>query len=453
MSAGEFRVLTPVGMLGYGYREADFAACVDRGVDAIVVDSGSTDPGPSMLGLGDTLVTEESYLRDLRPMVRAVHEHRIPLLVGSAGGAGTDAQVDLMVGWLERIAVEQGVTLRVAAVYSELSREVVRDRLARGRIRPDVRGELCTDSDVEASTAIVAQIGAEPFAEALTAHGPVDVVVAGRAYDPAPYAAFLVPRGIGPAIAWHVGKILECGGVCAEPKGGGALATVRADSFDLEPMGPDQRCTPLSVAAHTLYENSSPELLAGPGGVLDVRECRYTALDDRTVRVRGSRFEPTEPRLVKLEGAAVVGHRCVFIGGIHDPVLIGQLDDFLRRVTDEVTGQYPELADGRAGLRFHVYGRDAVMGAREPHPVPGHEVGVLGEVTAETPELAKAICTSTRVGVLHLSYPGQLATAGNLALPLTPLDNPIGPVCEFSLYHLMEADGITHPVTVSEVGV
>jgi len=33
-----------------------------------------------------------------------------------------------------------------------------------------------------------------------------------------------------------------------------------------------------------------------------------------------------------------------------------------------------------------------------------------------------------------------MATAGNFAIPLTPPENPIGPVCEFSLYHLMEVD-------------
>lgn len=448
--SGEFTVLSPVGMLGYGYREADFDACVAEGVDAIVVDSGSTDPGPSMLGLGHTLVTEESYLRDLRPMVRAVHRHRIPLLIGSAGGAGTDEQVDGMMALLGRIAAEQGISLRVAAIHSQVPHGLVRDRLAQGRIEPNVRGELPTESDVDDTLAVVAQIGAEPFERALGE--PVDVVVAGRAYDPAPYAAFLVPRGVEPGIAWHLGKILECGGVCAEPKGGGALATARADSFDIRPMGPEQRCTPLSVAAHTLYENSRPDLLAGPGGVLDVSGCDYEQLDERTVRVRGSRFEPTERRLLKLEGARITGHRCVFIGGIHDPVLIGQLDDFLARVEAETAALHPELADGTATVRFHVYGRDAVMGDREPHPVPGHEVGVLGEAVAPTPELAKAICTSARVGVLHLNYPGQLATAGNLALPLTPLDNPIGPVCAFSLYHLVDAEGIEHAVVREEVG-
>ncbi len=88
-------------MLGYGYPEKDFWNAIDQGVDVIVVDSGSTDPGPYLLGLGATIVTEESYIRDLRPLLGAVHKHRIPLYIGSAGGAGTNAQVDQMVALVD----------------------------------------------------------------------------------------------------------------------------------------------------------------------------------------------------------------------------------------------------------------------------------------------------------------------------------------------------------------
>ena len=92
-------------------------------------------------------------------------------------------------------------------------------------------------------------------------------------------------------------------------------------------------------------------------------------------------------------------------------------------------------------MMFHVYGRDAVMGEQEPlrHVVP-HEVGLLGEITAPTQDLANAICSQARITVLHMPYPGQMATAGNFALPLNPPENPIGPVCRFTVYHLMEVE-------------
>lgn len=436
------RILTPCGMLGYGYPETDFWECVEHGVDAIIVDSGSTDPGPYMLGLGHTLVAEESYARDLRPMLLASARHRIPVVISSAGGAGTKAQVDQMTALVERIAATESLSLRIATIYADIAPDVVTARLTDGLIEHNVRGELPTPEDISRSAAIVGQMGAEPFIPLLTHDHPVDVVIAGRAYDPAPHAAFCLSRGIDPGVAWHMGKIVECGGACAEPKGGGVVATVYPDAFELTPLSPGQACTPLSVAAHTLYEKSRPDLLPGPSGVIDVRNCTYTAVDARTVRVSGSQFRSADSPTIKLEAAAIAGYRSTFIGGVRDPILIGQVDEFLERVVKMVADLHPALASGEAQLHFDVYGRNGVMGSTEPSGSVAHEVGILGAATAPTQALAQAICTTARVAVLHHSYPGQMATAGNLALPLNPMDNPIGPVCTFTIYHVMHCDGL-----------
>lgn len=451
------RILTPTGMLGYGYPEADFWTCVEQGVDAIVVDSGSTDPGPYLLALGSTLVSDESYLRDLRPMVRAVKRFGIPLFIGSAGGAGTRDQVNHLVDLIDQIAADEGTTLRVAAIYAEVEPALAVRALTEGKIAANVRGELPTEQDLTGAAALVGQMGAAPFSAVLEGGLPFDVVVAGRAYDPAPHAAWAISRGVQPGPAWHAGKILECGGACAEPKGGGVLATYWADAFELTPMSPHQACTPLSVAAHTLYEKARPDLLPGPDGVLDVTGCTFMPVDERTVRVAGS-VHHERLLSIKLEGAAVVGHRAAFIGGVRDPILIGQLDTLFGLVRGYTAGLHPHLAEGAARLDFHVYGRDAVMGRLETATAMPHEVGILGEVTADTPELAKAIATTARVAVLHAPYPGQLATAGNLALPLNPMDNPIGPVSAFTVYHVMDVAGLgadpagLFPVIRLEVG-
>ena len=41
---------------------------------------------------------------------------------------------------------------------------------------------------------------------------------------------------------------------------------MRQDEFIIEPANPQMRCTPVSVAAHTLYENADPFLLYEPSG-------------------------------------------------------------------------------------------------------------------------------------------------------------------------------------------
>jgi len=49
---------------------------------------------------------------------------------------------------------------------------------------------LLTTELVETSPTIVAQMGPEPLLQAMTAAPDFDILVAGRAYDPAPYIAF-----------------------------------------------------------------------------------------------------------------------------------------------------------------------------------------------------------------------------------------------------------------------
>ena len=450
----EIKILTPNGILGYGIPVADFWRGIDLKPDAMIVDGGSTDPGPYLLGLPKTLVTREAYIRDLTLMLDACANRKVPIYISSAGGPGIRQHVDLMVDIIAEIAQREGYKFKVAKIYSDIDASYVRDAFGSGRITPCASAPELTLDDINASSHIVAQMGGEPFAKALREHPDLDIIVAGRSYDPAPFAGLCMLHGIEPGIYWHMGKIVECGAVCAEPKGKVILATIRRDSFDLEPMNPDERCTPASVAAHTLYEKTRPDLLTGPGGILDLREAVYEQLTERSVRVRGSRFIPAERYTVKLEGAGVVGMRTVFIGGIRDPILVGQIDDFLARVTSDAHETYPELRSGEAELHFHVYGKNGVMGSFEPlvDAVP-HEIGLLGEVTAATQELANAICSSVRIDVLHTPYPGQVATAGNLALPLNPPENPIGPVCKFMIYHVMEIDSAEalFPIEIIEI--
>ncbi len=432
------RIVTPVGMLGYGFPEADFRRGIEMGADAVVIDSGSTDNGPQELALGLTTCSRSAYVRDLATILAATSGRGIPLLIGSAGGTGTNAHVEFLLDVIREIARSNGTRLRVAAIDADIPKTLVRQRLAQGRISPCGPVPPLVEQDIDDAANIVAQMGAEPFMRALDADP--DVIVAGRAYDPAPYAALCLRRGIDPGIAWHMGKIMECGGVCAEPKGRVIMATIDQDSFDLVPMSADERCTPLSVAAHTLYEKSRPDLLAGPGGVLDLRSATYDSLDARTVRVRNSVFTPTA-YTVKLEGAKVVGHRTIFIGGIRDPILIGQVDAYLEKVRQYAFSHHPALRDGSGRLLFHVYGKNGVMGELEPiKDANPHELCILGEATAPTQALASAICNTARVACLHAPYLGQRATGGNMAFPLTPLENEIGPVCAFNIYHLMEVD-------------
>ena len=69
------------------------------------------------------------------------------------------------------------------------------------------------------------------------------------------------------------------------------------------------------VAAHSLYEKSDPTRIFGPGGHVDLSEVRFEPVDERTVRVSGSRFVPSERYQIKIEGARRVGFAPNAVGG------------------------------------------------------------------------------------------------------------------------------------------
>lgn len=79
----ELRILTPIGMLGYSFDEHLYWTEIENGVDAIILDSGSTDSGPSRLALGLTSASREAYERDLKLLVTASANKHIPVLIGT----------------------------------------------------------------------------------------------------------------------------------------------------------------------------------------------------------------------------------------------------------------------------------------------------------------------------------------------------------------------------------
>ena len=120
------------------------------------------------------------------------------------------------------------------------------------------------EAGVKASTHIVAQIGEAPLIAALSEGA--DIVVAGRCYDPAVFAAVPIMRGYPAGLSLHMGKILECAAIAAVPGSGSdcMFATLDETGFVVETLSDDRACTVTSVAAHTLYESQTPTTFRGP---------------------------------------------------------------------------------------------------------------------------------------------------------------------------------------------
>jgi hypothetical protein len=230
------------------------------------------------------------------------------------------------------------------------------------------------------------------------------------------------------------------------------MGILEGDRFLVEPAGLGRLATVASVAAHTLYEKSNPYLLPGPGGSLDLRETTFEQVGERRVAVSGTRYRSDDACSVKVEGAQLAGYRVVSIAGARDPSFISALDAILDGVRERTRDNFRDEPE-QYTLIFHVYGRDGVMGRQEPHPAPGHEVGIVIEAVAETREMAETVLGFARSTLLHYGYPGRLCTAGNLAFPYSPSDFPAGEAYEFSVHHLvtMNSPAELFPVVFEEV--
>ena len=433
----EFRILAPTAILGYGFPEKSFEAGLARKPDLIAVDGGSTDPGPYYLGSGKSFVSRQAEKRDLSYMLRAASAHNIPCIIGTAGGSGATPHVDATLQIIREIVRENSLRFETGVIYADQTQESVLQKLDTGEIQAVRCAPELTGDDVSRSTRIVAQMGVEPIVEMLDAG--CQLIVCGRCYDPAVFAAPALRLGFDPGPALHLGKVLECAAIAAIPGSGRdcAFGVLHQDHFELEALGPQRQFTPASVAAHTLYEKSNPSLLAGPGGTLDVSGAEFKSNGNGGVIVRGSVFNASLDYWIKLEGVIKTGYRTISISGIRDPVFIRHLDSALDDVRDEVVDQYG------AGVRleFHRYGRNAVMGPLEPDPAGGErEIGLIIDAVADAPDTARAACGLARSMLLHYGFPGRITTAGNLAILYSPSDVDCGEVYEFSVYHLMRVE-------------
>jgi hypothetical protein len=246
------------------------------------------------------------------------------------------------------------------------------------------------------------------------------------------------------AASWHAGKIAECGAQCTvkETPGSGVLLRIDESGFEVEPLNVGNRCTPHSVSAHMLYENSDPFRLLEPGGVLDVTDAHYAQVSDRAVKVTGSVWQE-QPYTMKLEGASSGRFQTIMLVGIQDPVVLRDLDTF----HDQMLGLLNERvrmtigdAAGDFDISLRLYGWNAVSGEKvAPGTPPPREVGVLFVATAETQEMATQIAKACNPYFFHMPMPAH-AEMPSYGFAFTPADIERGPVFEFKLNHVVEVD-------------
>ncbi|MCS0497214.1 DUF1446 domain-containing protein [Ancylobacter sp. MQZ15Z-1] len=445
----EVRVLSASGQIGSGFLESSFARGISLEPHVIACDGGSTDAGPAHLGSGKPHFSREGTKRDLRLMLLGRAKVGAPLIVGSCGFGGGDAGVDWMRDIALEIAREEGLKFNLALVRSEQDKAYLKRRLHEGRITALNPAPPINDEVIDRSSHIVGMMGHEPIADAI--EKGADVVLAGRASDTSLFATVPLMMGANAGAAWHAAKILECGTACVvqRKRPDSLMAWVRDDHFDIEPMDFDVRCSPQSVASHTLYENADPFLITEPSGTIDTLDAQYEALNERAVRVRGSSFRPSGRLTIKLEGSELAGYQALIIGGVREPFILRQLDSWLEGMQDKFFARVQEMFQGRLGredydIHVRVYGRDGVMGSLEPLADQiGHEVGLVFTITTADEAITDSIAKTFAHFAVHYPIPEWRGLITGIAYPMAPSHVNRGAVYRFNLNHIVEPD---HPL-------
>lgn len=439
---GPVRIFVPTGSLGAGAREEEIREAIARGAHAIATDAGSTDSGAAYLALGISKNNRGSVKRDLTLLMKAAAEARIPLIVGSSGQAGGDANVD----WTKQIAIEVASELnlkpRIAVIYCEQDKASLKAQNAAGKIHALPPLGALDDGTIDACDHIVAVMGPEPYIEALKSGA--DIILGGRTTDTAVLACYALMKGAPAGASWHAAKVAECGAQCTvnPTAASGVLISIDKEGFEVQTLVPANRCDPHSVSAHMLYENSNPFLLTEPGGVLDVTDADYKSIDERCVRVTGSVWR-AQPYTQKLEGAGRGRYQTLMLIGIQDPNILARVDEFHDKMLAALYERARKTIGPAAGdfhISLRMYGWNAVSGDKPPPGTPApREIGVLFVATADTQEMATQIAKACNPYFFH--FPIELAKElPSYGFAFSPADIERGPVYEFKLNHVVEVE-------------
>ena len=412
---------------------------------------GSIDIGPYYLGSGNMATARESTKRDLRKVLVAARRHDIPLVIGSAGSAGAAPHLEQTLDIVREIARDEGLHFRMAVIPGDVPRDVLVEAIRADGVTGIDGMPPLTEEEVGAASQIVGQMGMSAFERAFRAD--IDVLISGRACDTAIFSTLPVMLGFPVGLSVHMAKIIECASLCCIPGGRDSiLATLDDDGFILESMAPQRKATPISVAAHSLYEQNDPYVIIEPEGRAELHEARYEAIDERRTRISGATWTPAPHVTIKIEGSRRVGERAVLLCGAADPRFIERREEILREVAKVVRDLVCEDTEEDYSLFWRFYGVDGVTERLPDAPIPG-EIFMTIECIAPTTARASEVVRTMKQYLLHYGYEGRLSTGGNLAFAFTPPEISVGTAYRFNVYHIMRSErlGELFPVAIEQL--
>jgi hypothetical protein len=297
---------------------------------------------------------------------------------------------------------------------------------------PEQRGEADGGATLGLGDRVVsanAYIGAAPIVEALSKGA--DVVITGRAADPALFLAPLVHELDWPMEDWTrlgrgtlVGHLLECagqvtGGYFADPglkdvaglaRLGFPIGEVSADGSAVitKVEGSGGRVSAATCKEQLLYEIHDPGCYLTPDVIADFSEVVVTEVGEDRVRVDGAKGHP-RPESLKVS----VGYRDGYLGegqiSYAGPGAVAR-----GRLALEIVAERLKLVGVRCReARFDLIGLDSLHGPRLSEGAEPYEV--RARVAARTDSLEEAVRIGNEVESLYTNGPAGGGGASKLA--------------------------------------
>lgn len=454
MKKDHLRILCPNGHLGFApTKEGSFRIGAETKPDYYCCDSGSDDIGPVPLGSDVSVSLYEWQKHDLELMLLAARKQSVPMIIGSSGDTGTNSRVDMYVDIIRSLAKKHHLpTFKLVYFYSEVDKQYLFQKMKAGIAIEGLDGrENLNFEELDQTDRIVAVAGVHPFIKALEMGA--DVIIGGRSSDAAVFASAAIYEGFPENHAYYAGKVLECASFCAEPYMAKetVIGTITHGDVKVTAMHPEQRCTKASVAGHAMYERSNPFYEYFAGGMLDMTDCNYEQIDEKTTRITGHLFVPIQGKVkVKLEGAGKVGERSIGIVGIRDPYTIQNID----KVIDWAKSQVEERFNRQEyQLYYKIYGKNGVMGEMEPvKEIRSHELCVIVEGVAATPQMAEEVTLIGTRQIFYARLPEVKGTAGTAAFVIDGV-LPAPPAYRWTMNHTIPVDDPMELFTVHQTMV
>src|SRR3546814_8361529 len=113
-------------------------------------------------------------------MLHAAVKHKIPMMIGTGGGAGGEPHLKLVVDLVRDIAREDGLHYPMAVIHAEQDKADIRRFNDDGRMKPLARNGngAITNETIDNAERIVGVMGPEPFMRTLD--NGAQIVLGGR---------------------------------------------------------------------------------------------------------------------------------------------------------------------------------------------------------------------------------------------------------------------------------